>query len=423
MSPTTNRIAVVDCQSAGVSGDMILGALLDLGADFNKIDEAMKYVRDSLDGCKDLQLFVEDVMRSGFRAKRVDFRIDEDVRARSGRELRDGLHKSLNQLKLSDEAVQLATKAMDTLIKAEESLHGAGDHHEVHLHEAGSADTIADIVGVVVALEDLNLTRDTKIYSTPVAVGGGLLTFSHGTVSTPAPATLEILRSKSFPIIGGPVEFELATPTGVSLLTNMTNMVSSYYPTMKPVKVGYGAGAKDHAGTANILRIVVGEPFEHTLANDEIYVLETNLDDVSGEVIGHTVDRLLEEGAKDVSVIPMFTKKNRPGQILKVISEERDAENLVRVLADETGTLGIREYRCRRQILIRETKSIHVTINDKSQLVRLKIAKDLAGNVIQVKPEYDDIKRMARETGMPYRNIIEIVSRSTAQSLTEKQLS
>jgi uncharacterized protein (TIGR00299 family) protein len=416
---TAKRIVVIDCQSAGISGDMILGALLDLGADLNKMDEAMKCVRDSLSGCSSLQLTVREVTRKGFRAKKADVKTIDEAPTRTGRELKDALHNSMTSLKLPRETVQLATGAMDTLIKAEAELHGESVD-EVHLHEAGSADTIADIVGTVVALEDLNLSRDTVVYATPIAVGGGLLAFSHGTVSTPAPATLEILRSKAFPMIGGPVESELATPTGVSLLTNMAHHVSSLYPPMKPVKIGYGAGAVDYAETPNVLRMVIGEPFQYALANDEVHVLETNLDDVSGEVIGYVVDRLLEEGAKDVSIIPMFTKKNRPGHIVKIISDKKDVKHLARILVEETGTLGVREYPCGRHILLREVTSVNVRINEKSEPVRVKIAKDLDGEVVQVKPEYDDIEKLAKETGMPFRAIMEIATKK-ARSLIEKE--
>lgn len=408
------RIVVIDCQAAGISGDMILGALVDLGADLEKIDEAMRRVRESLEGCKSLQFTVREVTRRGFRAKKVDIKAD-DVAARSGKELKDGLASSLRSLRLSTEANRLATDALDTLITAEAALHGGRDD-EVHLHEAGSADTIADIVGTVVALDDLALLRSTAVYSTPVAVGGGLLTFSHGTVSTPAPATLEILRSKAFPMIGGPLEAELATPTGVSLLANLVNTRSSFYPPLRPGKVGYGAGAADHLQTPNILRIVVGEPLEYGLASDEIDVLETNLDDISGEIIGHTVERLMEEGAKDVSIIPMSTKKNRPGQIIKVIADKEDAQRLARVLVEETGTLGVRDFPCRRHILLRDVASVDVRIDETSAPVRVKIARDLSGKIVQIKPEYDDVRRLAREAHVPYRTVMEMVTRKARNS-------
>jgi uncharacterized protein (TIGR00299 family) protein len=414
---TDKQIVVIDCQAAGISGDMILGALVDLGADLRKIDQAMKCVRESLKGCRTLQLTAREVTRRGFRAKKVDINVD-DVAGRSGKELKEGLASSLEKLRLSTEANRLATGTLDTLVTTETALHG-GRFDEVHLHEAGSADTIADIIGTVVALDDLGLLQSVAVHSTPVAVGRGLLTFSHGTVSTPAPATLEILRSKAFPMIGGPLEVELATPTGVSLLTNLVNTEGSSYPPMRPGKVGYGAGAADFAEVPNILRIVVGEPLEYGFAGDEVRVLETNLDDVPGEVIGYAVDRLLEEGAKDVSVIPMFTKKNRPGQIIKVIADKKDAEHLTRVLVEETGTLGVRESPCRRHILLREVTSVNVRIYETSAPVRVKIARNLNGKIVRIKPEYDDVRKLAKEARVPYRTAMEMAERK-ARSLTEK---
>lgn len=413
------RIMVIDCQAAGISGDMILGALLDLGADFKKINEAIKYVKDSLKGCRSLELIVTEVTRRGFRAKKVDVKAEEETTHRTGRELKDALADSLNNLKVSSDAVRLAVDTLTTLINTEAKLHGESVD-EVHLHEAGSVDTLAEIVGAVVAFEDLHLLEGTMVYSTPVAVGGGLFTFSHGTVSTPAPATLEILRSRGFPMVGGPVDFELATPTGVSLLTNLTHGVSSFYPSMKPTMIGYGAGMRDYAEAPNFLRIVLGERFDQALAQDEVHVLETNLDDVSGEVIGHAVDRLMDEGARDVSIVPMFTKKNRPGYVLKVISDLKDVEHLAYVLVEETGTLGVRDYPCRRHILSREVTYLDVKIDEVNASVRVKVAKDRRGNIIQVKPEYADIERLARETSKPLRVLMEIVARK-ARSLLEKE--
>jgi uncharacterized protein (TIGR00299 family) protein len=413
-------IVLVDCRAAGISGDMILGALIDLGADLKKIEAATTCIQDYLRGCKSLKLNVSEVTRKGFRARRVDIEADDNVKARTGKELKEALANSIKALKLSDEATRLAENAMEILIKTEANLHGMS-MDEVWLHEAGSVDTIVDIVGTVVGLEDLGLLRNAVFYSTPVAVGGGLLTFSHGTVSTPAPATLEILRSKAFPMIGGPAESELATPTGVALLVNMTHVTSNFYPPMKPLRIGYGAGSVDYPGVPNLLRIVIGESFDYALASDEIHVLETNLDDVSGEIIGHAIDRLLEEGAKDVSIIPIFTKKSRPGQIIKVISEGKDVHHLVRVLIEETGTLGVRDSPCKRHIVLREIRSVNISIDNKNVPVKVKIAKDLEGKIIQVKPEHDDVERMARETGRPYRMIAEMIIRK-ARSLIEDQI-
>jgi hypothetical protein len=402
---------------AGVSGDMILGALLDLGADVTKVVEAMKSVKGYMKGCKNLEVIIQDVTRRGLHAKKVDVKAEE-VPEITGVGLIEATVNCIENLQLSAEAKRFASESINTLVNAEAKVHGKSIK-EVHLHESGFVDTPAEIVGTAVALEDLNIFN-TKVYSTPIAVGGGLFKFSHGTVSSPAPATIEILRSKGFPMIGGPIESELATPTGASLLVNLAQEVIRFYPLIKPTAIGYGAGTTDFVEMPNVLRITLGEPLDYELLRDEISVLETNLDDVAGEIIGHTINRLLQEGARDVSVVPMFTKKNRPGQILKIITDQRDAERLSRVLIEETGTLGVRVYPCKRYILSRESISINIQVDDVKELVNVKVAKDGKGEIIQIKPEYNDVKRVADKSGKPLREITELVKMKAREILLKR---
>lgn len=411
------QLAIIDCQAAGISGDMFLGALLDLGADVTKVLEAVKSIGNYVREYKNIEITVKDVMRREVQAKKVDVKAEE-VNEMSGPKLIDAIEKCVEKLKLSERAKRFASNSINTLVQAEAKIHGK-TVNEVHLHEAALVDTSAEIVGAAVALEDLNLF-DAKIYSTPVAVGGGLFTFSHGTVSSPAPATVEILRSREFPMIGGPVESELATPTGVSLLVNLAHEVTRLYPLMKPFGVGYGAGTKDFAEMPNVLRIAVGEALGYGLLRDEVAVLETNLDDVTGETVGHTIDRLLREDAKDVSAIPMFTKKNRPGYVLKVIADKKDAERLSRILMEETGTLGIRLYPCERRILNREVVSVEIEIANVKELVKVKVAKDRKGEIVQMKPEYDEVQRLANKTGKPLREIEELVKMEARKVLLKE---
>ena len=411
---SSKRVAVIDCQMAGVSGDMIVGALLDLGANATKVVEAMKSVENHIKGCKNLEVTVKDITRRGFRAKKVDVKA-EKVPEKTGLEIIEATVNCIENLKLPVKAKRFASDSINTLVNAEARVHGK-NIKEVYLHEAGSADTPADIVGTTVAFEDLNLFN-TKVYSTPVAVGGGLFKFSHGTVSSPAPATIEILRSKGFPMIGGPIESELATPTGVSLLVNLAQEVIRSYPPMKPSAIGYGAGTKDFTEMPNVLRVTLGEPLDYQLLRDQIWVLETNLDDVTGEIIGHTVDRLLQEGARDVSVIPMFTKKNRPGQIVKIIADKMDIERLSWILIEETGSLGVRVYPCERRILNRESFPIDILIDDVKELVNVKVAKDGKGEIVQIKPEYNDVKRVADKTNRSLREITDLVKMKAREFL------
>lgn len=401
------QIIVIDCQMGGISGDMLVGALLDLGADAAKVVEAMESIEVHMKGCKKLEVAVRDVARKGFHAKKIDVKAEE-VTEITGAGLIKATMNCVENLKLSEEAKRFASGSINTLVNAEARVHGKSIN-EVHLHEAGSVDTPADIVGTAVALDDLNSFKNAKVYSTPVAVGGGLFKFSHGTVSSPAPATIEILRSKGFPMIGGPIESELATPTGVSLLVNLVHEVIRFYPPIRPTAVGYGAGSRDFAEMPNVLRVTLGEPLNYRLLRDEISVLETNLDDVTGEIIGHAVDKLLREGAKDVTIIPMFTKKNRPGQILKIIANKTDTERLSRILMEETGTLGVRVYPCERHILNREFIQIDLLIEDVKELVNVKVAKDSRGGIVQIKPEYGDVKRVADKTNKPFREVTELI--------------
>lgn len=419
MSKAVKQIMVVDALIAGVSGDMLVGALIDLGANATKVMEAMKIPKDFLRGCKNLEIEVRDTTRKGLHAKKVEVKAEEEVIKRTGTELMEAATNSMKNLRISERAKELIVTSINTLVSAEARVHRESTEG-VHLHETASVDTLADIIGSAVALEDLNLFTSTKVYSTPIAVGGGLLRFSHGTVSSPAPATIEILRSKGFPMVGGPAEVELATPTGVSILTNLAHEFARFYPCMRPTAVGYGAGSKDFPEMPNVLRITLGEPCTHGLLSDEIYVLETNLDDVTGEIIGQAVDRLLCEGARDVSIIPMLTKKSRPGQIIKVIADRTSVEDLSRVLVEETGTLGVRIYPCERRILAREYASIEVEIDNVKERIDVKVAKDNGGEIIQIKPEYDHVKKVAERTAKPLREIMDIVKKRAREVLLEE---
>ncbi|HYA77117.1 MAG TPA: nickel pincer cofactor biosynthesis protein LarC [Verrucomicrobiae bacterium] len=401
-----SRIVMIDCQVAGVSGDMILGALLDLGADLKKVTSAIKSLENADYGYKNVVVDIKHVMRREFRATKVDVTAEGKTR-KDGKQLIEIVEKTAENINLSAKAKQYASNVIHTLVDAEAKLHGH-DLADAHLHEVGLVDTAAEIIGSAVAMEDLGFFN-AKIVASPVSVGGGLFQFSHGTVSSPSPAALAIFQSKNFPIKGGPVESELATPTGAAIIVNLADEVSRFYPEMAPLKVGYGAGGKEFSEMPNVLRITIGKALENRLIKDQIAVLETNVDDVSGEIVGHTVDRLLAEGAKDVSIIPMHTKKNRPGQIIKVIADQKDTQHLSNVLINETGTLGVRVYLCERHIVPRESFSIDLLIGGVKEPVKLKVSKNCNGEIVRIKPEYDDLVRLAEKTNKPLRELSELV--------------
>jgi uncharacterized protein (TIGR00299 family) protein len=405
-----SKIAFVDCQVAGVSGDMFLGALLDLGASKDKVANAIELIPKFLNGCKGIKLIVNKTSRCGLTSTEVQIIPDETVKERMGKDILDAVIACTKELEISEEAKAFAVKIVKTIVEAESQIHGE-NLDCVILHEAGSADTLADAIGSAVACEDLGLMKNCQWFCTPLALGGGRATFSHGTMPIPPPAVLEIAKKNSFPILGGLVESELTTPTGASIISSLGVLFSNFLPNIKIAGVGLGAGRKDFLNLPNVLRIIIGEKYpqnweSYNLVEDMVVVLETNVDDISGEIIGQTMEILFERGARDVSVIPVITKKGRPGQIIKVISSPEEVQKLARTLIDETGSLGVRLTSASRLILKRETNTTNITVGNKSYDLKIKIARDTSGKIIQMKPEFDDLKRIAQETNLPLRYIL-----------------
>ena len=271
-----------------------------------------------------------------------------------------------------------------------------------------------DIIGSAIALEDLNFLSE-EIISTPVAVGGGTLDFSHGTVSNPASAILEIFRGSDIIISGGQVKEELTTPTGASLLMNLVKGCSEFYPPMKIKSIGYGAGSKDFDGFANVLKIVNGESI-HQFQQDTVQIIETNIDDVSGEVIGQMVDKLITKGAKDVTVSSAITKKGRPTNLISVICDSADMNTLVDTLVSETGTLGIRFRTSNRYVIPRVIISVPVIIGGKNFTVRCKVVKH-NGVVKNCKVEAEDVKSAADLLGLSFRDANELITAEVKQKI------
>jgi uncharacterized protein (TIGR00299 family) protein len=410
------RILVIDCNASGVAGDMFLGALLDLGANVERVISAIKTLEAPEYGYFHIDIAIDEVKRGAFRATQINV-TSLAAEKRNGDELIEIIEKSAAGIYMSDKARSFASKVIRTIIQAESDLHNTS-FEDAHLHEVALIDTAAEIIGCAVALDDLHLF-EARVFSTPLAVGGGVLTFSHGTVSVPAPATLAILQSKNFPFHGGPIEEELATPTGTAILVNLAEEVERFYPIFSPLKVGYGAGTKNFTGLPAVLRITIGEVSVDGPIQDRISVLETNIDDATGEILGYTIDRLLAEGAKDVSIIPAYTKKNRPAHIIEVIAEQKDAAHLSDVLMAETGSLGVRVHNCERHIIDRKLLNVNLTVMGNKASVRVKVSKNANGRVVRVKPEFEDLKLLAKETGLPLRELMDLAI-SRAQEIVSK---
>jgi uncharacterized protein (TIGR00299 family) protein len=398
-------VIVIDPQIAGISGDMMLCALVNLGANKSKIIEGVRIAEKNLDGSIIKNIDFSKVNKLGIEATELILDFKEENQERKGIEIQKCIEKSSVDVGLSDLAKQFAISSIETLIKAESKIHG-GTLSLVHLHEVSSIDTVVDILGTAIALDDLKILND-EIISTPVAVGGGSLTFSHGTTSNPTNAILEILKNSGITISGGQIKDELTTPTGASLLVNLTKTCFDYYPKMKIDSIGYGAGTKNFDGFSNVLRVVKGEKTKN-YDHDVVQILETNVDDVSGEVLGHMIDKIMENGAKDVTITQGISKKGRPTNLISVICDLKSMNTLLELLISETGTLGVRRRSSERYVVPRTILIVPIKLNEKIFKIRCKITRE--NNIIKnFKIESDDIKKISDSINQSFKKTEELI--------------
>ena len=392
-------VIVIDPQIAGISGDMLLSSLVNLGADKNKIIEGITKSQKFLPGSTIKKMDFQKIQKRGIESTELILEIDEDVSARKGVEIKKAILDSVNELGLSIKAKTFAESCINTLISSESKIHGVSED-TVHFHEASSIDTLVDIVGITIALDDLKFFEE-KIVCLPVSVGGGTVSFSHGTMSNPASAVLQIFKNSNLNIQGNNSKEELTTPTGACILVNLTNNPVSYYPSMNVNSIGYGAGKKDFEGFSNVLKIIQGD--ENKVEMDSVKILETNVDDVSGEILGHLIEKIMDQGAKDVSIYPGITKKGRPTNLVCVICDDVKVDTIVDTLVSETGTLGIRISNSNRFIIPRTNHNFSLTFDGKSFEVNYK--KSSYKGTSHFKIEFDDLKKISNALDRPIVDI------------------
>ena len=374
------RLAWFDAGS-GASGDMTLAALVDAGASFDAL--AALPARLGLEG---VTIERSEVRRGAFRACRVDVQVAgqqphrhlEDVRA------------ILDRADLPEVALARAHAAFTRLAEAEAQVHGTS-LEQVHFHEVGAADALVDIAGACLALTELGVTR---VHATPLAVGSGTVRAEHGVLPVPAPATARLLAHAHAPIDQAPLEGERLTPTGAALLTTWVEDWSAP-PPFRIVAQGVGAGGRDPADRANVLRVLLGES-EAPATRRDLVVLETALDDANPQVLAHVAARLLEEGARDTYTTPVGMKKGRPGILLTVLCDPADADRLAAFLFAQTPTIGLRRTRAERVELVRESAVVHLPEGD----VVLKVVT-LPDGSRRARPEYESLAALARDSGRP----------------------
>ena len=385
---------IIDPQSSGIAGNMIIGALADLGADKDELKEIME---KSAFPFGKVEVTFDKVTKNGIAST---FYHVEMLEHKHSIKYGDFIEK-IGSLEIDEKVKKTSIKVFERIAKAEAKIHGESLEN-VHFHEVGASDAVADVIGSIYAYYSLNMDKQ-KIIGLPIAVGGGRVKTAHGILPVPAPAVLEI--TKDAKIIGGPVDDELATPTGCAIYAEICDEIMDFIPQIKPKRTGYGAGRKefDHP---NILRIVESTDITES---DKIDVIETNLDHLTGEEIGYLFDRLMDLGASDVSITPIIMKKNRQGSLLKVISPKKNRETLIEAIFKETGSLGIRVLpNLHRGISKREFIKKEFEIQGETFEVTFKVGY-VNGEVISSRPEYEDLRKIAQKTGLPLIKVKEMI--------------
>jgi uncharacterized protein (TIGR00299 family) protein len=384
------RIAYLDCFS-GVSGDMLLGALVDAGVSFERLEQDLR--RLSLTGWR---MRADTVRKRGIRATKVAVESEEHHAHR-------GLQEILGMISsagFSSSVTERASRIFTRLGEAEAAIHDV-PVERIHFHEVGAVDAIVDILGASIGFEMLGIEELT---CSPLNVGGGQVKAEHGILPVPAPATAALLRG--VPTYSSGLELELVTPTGAAIVTTLAHAFGAQ-PPMRTEAIGYGAGTADPKEQANVLRILVGESVQQSECevsegwDAPICVLETNIDDMNPQIYGYFAERALKAGALDMFATPVQMKKNRPGLLLTLLCERDARDRLCELLLRETTTIGVRLHEVRRKTLERET----LTIDTPHGRIRIKVSH-ANGNMLNAAPEYEDCRRIAQEKDLPLKDVL-----------------
>ena len=395
------KTAYFDCAS-GISGDMTLGALVDAGVDLHAIQAGIHSL--GLPNCK---VTAEEVKKNGFRATQI---IIDHPPEHAHRHLMD-ITRMIDAGKLTERQKQTAKNIFVRLGKAEAKVHGT-TLDKVHFHEVGAVDSIADIVGVAIGWDLLGVEQ---IYASPIPTGTGTIQIAHGRCSLPAPATAELL--KGIPLAESAVEAELTTPTGAAIIAELVDVFGPL-PGMSIETIGCGAGQRDLPDQPNLLRLMIGTSTVAPASTNTVWVVETQLDDATGEWIGYLSEQLFDRGAIDVYCTPIQMKKNRPGVLLTVLCVTEKLTDVEHTILQHSTTLGLRKWQAARTTLPRETCQVTTPWGDVSGVVAQR-----PGNVLSFAPEYEDCRRLATATGKSLVEIYRVAQQSfDPESDTRDQL-
>jgi pyridinium-3,5-bisthiocarboxylic acid mononucleotide nickel chelatase len=397
------RAIYFDC-FAGISGDMMIGALLDLGLDLESLGAQLSSL-----GLGGYQIKCEQVKRSSIAATKFDVAVDEGKQpARTLSDIREIIDRS----ELSGGIKARALRVFERLAEAEAHVH-ATTPDRIHFHEVGAVDSIIDTVGAMIGLEMLGVER---FYCSALRLGRGSVETAHGLLPIPAPATAELLRG--IPVYAGDLEGEFVTPTGAAIVSTLCEQFGPL-PEIEIARTGYGAGTRDPAGFPNALRLVLGEVRKarpHAKEDGSVFVIETNIDDMNPQVFGFIMERAFALGALDVFMVSAQMKKSRPGVLLTVLCEPERLEPIMGMLLAETTTLGVRYYEAKRRVLERAIE----TVETRYGRVRIKVARDGA-RTLHFQPEYDDCARLAEQSNDPLFEVQRAASEAYRDALKAKE--
>lgn len=395
-------LLILDPTTSGASGDLLIASLLDLQEEAIRTEFCELFNTLLVKYDPDFQVKWRSVRKKGFSGTQIQTSAKKKF---SQHEMREIMEKLSKTLKLSLESYKIAFNALTYLIEAEKKVHGHIDQSkELHFHELALIDTVFDIIGFVYLWEKMAF-QNSELHILPIAVGGGVIKIAHGTVSVPTPATNEIIRQGGLLIKGGPIEGELLTPTGASLLSSLNPAFLEYLPLMKVKKIGRSFGTREYEGDTLICFQIIQGSRPSTLIKEEINIIETNVDDVDGETLGYLFDLLFEKRlVLDLSIHNTITKKNRPGFLIRAVIDPLKTHEVSTVLSYELGTLGVRILPGFRHIVPREQTSHNIRIMNGKETVRLKRGF-IDSELISEKVEYEDLKRIAQEKGVSLREI------------------
>ena len=387
-------IAYFDC-FAGISGDMTLGALVDAGLSLEDLKRELAKL--NVDG---FTIEAAKIVKNGITGTKVTVTTEEQKAHRHLRHIREIIEASA----LSETVKKRSLAVFETLAVAEATIHNTTPE-KIHFHEVGALDAIVDVVGAVVGLELLGIDR---LVVSPIGVGTGYVDCQHGRIPVPAPATLEIL--KGIPLRATGIEAELTTPTGAAIVRTLADEFGPG-PDFAPDRVGYGAGTRDLT-IPNLLRVVIGRTESNDYEIDRVDQIEANIDDLPPERFEFVMERLLEQGALDVLLIPVIMKKSRPAVMLQVLARSTDTETLLKTVFQETTTLGVRLRSVERRKLPRAIREVETSIGK----VRVKVSR-LGGEIRDLAPEYEDCKRLAREHDLSLGKVYELARQAALDQL------